>query len=137
MIAGLIVEGAAAALERSAVDDPVNATSIHGAGGAWGMLAVGFFANGDGGGHKMNGVDGAARGLFYGGGGHQLAAQFIAVATDFAVVFGLGYLALIAVKKTVGLRVKASDEVQGLDWAQVGALGYQPDVETFHDEHHP
>ena len=76
-------------------------------------------------------MDGAARGLFYGGGLHQLIAQVIAMAADFAVVFVLGYLALLAVKKTVGLRVKASDEVQGLDWAQVGALGYQPDVETF------
>lgn len=127
--AALLVEGAAAALERHEIDDPAYAVAIHGAAGAWGLLAVGFFANGAGG-RGLNGVEGPVRGLFFGGGWHQLAAQVIGVAVDFAVVFVLGYLAALAVQKILGLRVKLADELQGLDWPQVGALGYQPDVES-------
>lgn len=127
--AGLLMEGVVALLERREIDDPSGAVAIHGAGGAWGLLATGFFANGIAG-HELNGVDGPVRGLLFGGGWHQLAAQAIGCATDFIVVFVLGYLTVQVVQKILGLRVKLADELQGIDWPQLGALGYQPDVES-------
>ena len=49
------------------VDDPVGAISVHGACGLWGVLSVGFFADGTSNyGGSWNGVDGSVRGLFYG-----------------------------------------------------------------------
>jgi Amt family ammonium transporter len=131
--AGLLVEGVTVWLEWRQIDDPAGATAIHGAGGAWGLLATGFFANGTAG-RGLNGVDGPVRGLFFGGAWHQLAAQVIGCAADFVVVFVLGYLAALGVQKILGSRVKLTDELQGLDWPQVGALGYQPDVESGEDE---
>lgn len=126
--AGLLVEGVVVLLERRWIDDPVNVVATHGAGGAWGLLATGLFANGSAG-SGMNGVAGTVRGLFFGGSWHQLAAQALGCVVDFAVVFGLGYLAVQAVQKILGNRVALADELQGLDWPQTGALGYQADVE--------
>ncbi len=127
--AGFLVDLTMAWLERRSIDDPIGATAIHGASGAWGLLAVGIFANGTAG-RGMNGIDGPVRGLFFGGSFHQLAAQALGCVTGFVVVFILGYVCLLLVQKILGSRVKLADEIQGLDWPQVGALGYQPDVES-------
>jgi hypothetical protein len=45
------------------------------------------------------------------------------------VVFALGYGAMLLLQKILGNRVRLADEIQGLDWPQIGALGYQPDIE--------
>jgi Amt family ammonium transporter len=126
---GLLVETTVSALERRRIDDPVSVTAIHGTCGAWGLLAVGFFANGSAG-RGLNGIDGPVRGLFFGGSWHQLAAQALGTVADFVVVFVLAYAFFQLVQKTLGSRVRVADEIQGLDWPQVGALGYQPDVES-------
>jgi len=97
-------------------------------GGAWGVLATGLFANGLAG-QGINGIDGGVRGLFFGGSWHQLAAQAIGVVTGFVVVFILGYVFLLLIQKIVGARVGLEDETGGLDWPQIGALGYQGDIE--------
>ena len=127
--AGLLVEAADAVLEKRAIDDTVNAIAIFGAGGAWGLVAIGLFANGSAG-QGLNGVAEPIRGLFFGGAWHQLAAQIIGCAVNFGVVFVLGYGCLSIIQKIVGDRVRMADEIQGLDWTQAGALGYQPDVES-------
>jgi Amt family ammonium transporter len=127
-VAGLLVQAVTAKLERSRVDDPAGTFAVHGAGGAWGLLAVGLFANntaGDG----LNGVPGLVRGLFFGGGARQMAAQLIGCLTGFAVVFVLGYVTLSLIKKIVGLRVDRAEEISGLDWPQLGAFGYQGETE--------
>jgi Amt family ammonium transporter len=115
-------------LERRRIDDPSGATAVHGAAGAWGMLATGLFANGLAG-RGINGVDGPVRGLFFGGSWHQLAAQAAGVVAGLGVAFGLGYACVHLGQKILGNRVSAADETQGLDWPQVGALGYQPDFD--------
>jgi len=127
-IAGLIATGVAALLQRQRIDDPAGAVAIHGAGGAWGVLATGFFANGTSG-MGMNDVEGPVRGLLFGGAWHQLAAQVIGCVTGFGVVFILGYAGLALIQKILGTRVNLVDEADGLDWPQIGAFGYQPDVD--------
>lgn len=127
-IAGLIVPGATAILERNRIDDPTGAFAVHGASGAWGVIATGFFANGSAG-YGLNGVTGPVRGLLFGGADHQLVAQTIGCITGFVVIFVLGYACLLIVQKIVGMRVSLEDEAEGLDWAQTGSLGYQSDVE--------
>jgi ammonium transporter, Amt family len=126
--AGWLVQQAVEFLERKRIDDPVGAAAVHGMGGVWGVIAVGLFADGaDGGG--VNGVDAPVRGLFYGGAWHQLAAQFIGATTTFAVICLLSYVSVTLIQKILGTRVTLAEETEGLDLSEVGALGYQGDVE--------
>lgn len=127
-LAGFFVQGAMVWLKKRRIDDPVGATAVHGVGGAWGVLAAGLFANGTAG-HGYNGVSGPITGLFFGGGWSQLAAQVIGSATCFIVVFALGYACFTLIHKILGLRVDVVAEAEGLDWTQIGGLGYQADVE--------
>jgi Amt family ammonium transporter len=128
VVASLAVKGAMDSLERSRIDDPVGASAVHGAAGAWGVIATGLFANGTAG-TDFNGVAGPVRGLFFGGAWHQLAAQIIGCVMGFSIVCVLGYLFVSMVHKILGIRVELAAETQGLDWPELGALGYQGDVE--------
>ena len=127
-VAALLVETTVNFLERKRIDDPVGAAAMHGAGGAWGALAVGLFANGATG-VGYNGVDAPIRGLFFGGAWHQLAAQALGVVTCFVVVYILGYAGISLVHKLLGNRVALAAETAGLDLAETGVLGYQGDIE--------
>jgi Amt family ammonium transporter len=128
-VAGLLVQAAMGLLERKRIDDPVGAAAVHGAGGAWGVLAVGLFANGTAG-YGLNGVTSPVRGLFFGGAWHQLTAQVIGCVTGFVVVYLLGYACVGLVQKILGNRVSLADETSGLDMPEVGAFGYQGDAEA-------
>ncbi|MBA4369991.1 MAG: ammonium transporter, partial [Coriobacteriaceae bacterium] len=122
-IAGVIVVGSVVFLERRLkVDDPVGAVSVHGVNGAWGMIALGLFADGTYG-AGWNGVEGAVTGLFYGN-ASQLAAQFVAVGVVFAWAFGTHYVFFTVQKALMGLRSSAEDELAGLDPAEIGVLAY-------------
>src|SRR5690606_11012007 len=73
-LAGVLVVKAATFVEETLrIDDPVGAIGVHGANGAWGILALGLFANGSYG-EGLNGVPGGVRGLFYGDSGQFFAA---------------------------------------------------------------
>jgi ammonium transporter, Amt family len=132
-VAGGLVQWTVDCLERKRIDDPVGAVAVHGAGGAWGVLAVGFFANGTAG-YGLNGVTAPIRGLFFGGAWHQLAAQALGCVTAFVVVYILGYACVTLVQKILGLRVSLTAEAEGLDWSEVGALGYQGDAEPVDED---
>ncbi len=127
-LAGVLVQFAFEQMERRHIDDPSGAAAVHGAAGAWGVLATGFFANGSGG-FGLNGVPQTVRGLFFGGGVHQLGAQLIGAVTGFALIYLLGYLAFNLVQKILGNRADLDDESSGLDASETGSLGYQGDVE--------
>ena len=88
----------------------VGAVSVHGVCGAFGTIAVGFFA-----------TDG---GLFYGGGTAQLVTQLIGVVSIAAFVAVTTGLLFQAIKATVGLRVTEEEELMGLDVKEHGAAGY-------------
>jgi Amt family ammonium transporter len=129
VIAGLIVQATMRLLDRRRIDDPVGAVAVHGAGGAWGLLALGFFANGATAG-GVNGVDGPVRGLFTAHDGRQLLAQVIGLIVIGGIVYLFSYVCVTLTHKIVGIRVGLADETGGLDLPKLGVLGYQADAET-------
>lgn len=88
------------------IDDPVGAVSVHMANGIWGTIAVGLFSNGS---------DGVGKGLFYGGGFHQLGLQLLGFVSIAAYVLIAMFIVFKIIDKTIGLRVPAYIEIDGLD----------------------
>ncbi len=92
--------------QKLKIDDPVGAISVHGVCGAFGTIATGFFA-----------LEG---GLFYGGGTSFLVTQIIGVVT-VAIYVAIAMTIIFGVlDKTLGLRVKESEEIKGLDMEEHG-----------------
>jgi Amt family ammonium transporter len=115
-ICGAAVVGSIWFFDRIRVDDPVSAVSVHGTCGVLGTLLVGFFA-----------VEG---GLFYGGNADQLIAQVIGVVSVCAWVAVTTGILFFVLKKTIGLRVSAREEHEGLDVMEHGLRGYNPEIYT-------
>lgn len=88
------------------IDDPVGAVSVHMLNGIWGTIAVGLFSTG---------ADGVSKGLFYGGGASQLGTQLLGIVTIAAYVLIVMFIAFKIIDKTIGLRVSAEVEIDGLD----------------------
>jgi len=110
-IAGVLVVYAVEFFDRIAkIDDPVGAVSVHAINGAFGTIAVGLFA-----------TDG---GLLYGGGAGMLLSQVIGVAAVAAWGIGTGLVLFYILKATIGLRVTAKEEENGLDYYEHGEKAY-------------
>jgi len=106
-------------------DDALDAFGVHGAGGTIGALLTGVFAN-----SAINPIfkDSAGNVLPSGlveGNGHQLLNQIGGIAIAWAISIVGTLVLLFLVDKTIGLRVSASDEIQGLDLTQHGEEGYE------------
>ncbi len=101
----------------------MGAVSVHGLNGLWGLIALGLFADGSYG-EGWNGVAGTVRGLFYGGGGGQLAAQAISAAVVVIWAFGLMYAFFRVQKRIQGIRVTRDEEMIGLDIPEMGVPAY-------------
>lgn len=129
LIAGVLVVLASAALEKLKIDDPVGAVPVHMVNGAFGVLAVGIFANGNPDTAAWNGVESAVTGLIYGG-TTQILAQLAEVTAIFVAVFGLSYLFFKACAAFKLLRVSREDELGGLDLPEMGSLAYPKDWEA-------
>jgi len=112
LIGGVLVVVSVVFFDRIRVDDPVGAVSVHGVCGAWGTLAVGFFA-----------MDG---GLLTGGGAGQLITQAIGVGCGFLWAFPVSFVIFKVIDLTIGLRVSAQEEMDGLDLTEHGMLAYPP-----------
>ena len=124
IVAGVLVVGSILFVERYLrIDDPVGAVSVHGMNGLWGLIAVGLFADGSYG-EGWNGVEGTVRGLFYGGGAGQLAAQAISAAVVVIWAFGLMYVFFRVQKRLQGIRVTRDEEMIGLDVPEMGVAAY-------------
>jgi Amt family ammonium transporter len=123
LIAGFIVCGGVWFFDHVAhIDDPCGAVSVHGLCGAWGVIALGLFADGTYG-AGWNGVSGNVTGLFYGD-ASQLGAQAISLAVCFAWGFGLTTVLFGAYKMVTSMRVSPEAEIQGLDVPEFGVRGY-------------
>jgi Amt family ammonium transporter len=117
---------------KAHVDDPCGAVSVHGVCGAWGVLAVGIFADGTYG-DGWNGISGGVTGLLYGGGLGQLAAQLAHVILGFIWAFGVTYLIFVVAKRFMKIRVSEDVELQGIDIGEFGTEAY-PDFVLNRDE---
>jgi Amt family ammonium transporter len=125
-IAGVLVIVAAIFIDtKLKIDDPVGASAVHGVNGAWGIIALGLFANGTYG-QGLNGVAYGVTGLFYGDGG-QFVAECIGILANIAYVAPVAAIAFFLIDKIVGNRVSVEDEVGGLDIPEMGVLGYSND----------
>jgi Amt family ammonium transporter len=124
LIAGVIVVLGVIGFDKLHVDDPVGATSVHLLNGVFGTLAVGLFANPD----VCPAAAAAKPGLFLGGGFAQLWPQIVGVLAVGAYVFVLALIFWFVLKLTIGMRVSAEEERDGLDYGEHGNNAY-PDFQ--------
>lgn len=118
LVAGILVILATGWLDKLKVDDPVGAVAVHGCNGIFGTVAVGLFDVNDG--------------LFTTGHIHLLVIQIFGVLIASAWGFGMAYLVGSAIQKTIGIRVTAAQEEEGLDIAAHGIPAYN-ELERFSD----
>lgn len=117
-IAGVIVVLLVGFFDRIGIDDPVGATSVHLGCGVFGTICVGLFAK--------SGVTSVSKvdGLFYGGGFHLLGVELLGIVAVGAFGFAASGLTWLVLKKTMGIRVTAEEEVVGLDIGEHGNIAY-------------
>ena len=100
---GLVVLAVIFIDSKLRIDDPVGAISVHLVCGIWGTLAVGIFS--------MNTE-------------HTFLKQLTGVAAYGVVTFSLALLLFWILKRLVGIRVPAEEELQGLDIGEHGMEAY-------------
>ena len=91
-------------------DDSLDVVGIHLVGGIVGTLFIGVFGNGVG--------------LAFGFGAHQLAMQALGAGAVLIYSFVLAFVIGWVVEKTIGFRVKAEDELAGIDTVVHGEEAY-------------
>ena len=110
LIAGVLVVYAVLFFDKVKVDDPVGALSVHLVNGVFGTLCVGLFA-----------TDG---GLFFGGGFGKTMTQLVGIGSVGVVTLVASLAAWHLLKATVGIRVSAQEELEGLDAGEHGMEAY-------------
>jgi Amt family ammonium transporter len=104
-VAGVLVVLSVMFFDRIKIDDPVGAISVHGICGAWGTLSAGIFDLG-----------GASLGL--------IGVQLLGIAACFLWTFPIAFVLFKLIDKTIGLRVSAEEELEGLDYSEHGGMAY-------------
>jgi len=106
------------------IDDPLEAFSVHGACGLWGVLAVGLFA-------YPGLTDGtrSSTGLLLGGNGRQLGIQLLGAAVVIVWTGAVAFLAFKALDMLPGCQLRADKDAEllGLDFAYHDGFAY-PDL---------
>jgi Amt family ammonium transporter len=134
-VAGVLVVISVFFFDRLKIDDPVGAISVHGTNGAWGVIALGLFADGSYG-QGWNGVGATeylgtkgpallgVTGLFYGD-SKQLIVQVIDVVVCASWNIIVGGVVFWVIGKVLGSnRVAPEVEIAGLDIPEMGMAGY-------------
>ncbi|WP_304141179.1 ammonium transporter [Mesoflavibacter zeaxanthinifaciens] len=104
VIAGGLIVGAVALVDKIRLDDPVGAIAVHLICGIWGTLAVGIFGN-------LAGFD-------------QFLNQLIGVAAYAVFCLATSFIILFTLKKAAGIRVSEAEEINGLDDYEHGMSAY-------------
>ncbi|GAB6145419.1 ammonium transporter [Desulfocicer niacini] len=104
-VAGVLVVFSVLFFDKMKIDDPVGAVSVHGVCGAWGTLAAGLFN-----------IGGCTVGI--------VTTQLIGMGVCFAWAFGVGFIMFKVIAATMGLRVSAEEELEGLDFVEHGGNAY-------------
>ena len=108
LVAGALVVFAIIFFDKIKIDDPVGAISVHGICGIWGTVAVAIFS------------DAAPIGI-----------QIVGALSVSALAFVSSFILAMAIKATMGIRVSADEEAEGLDISEHGAEAY-PDFTPAH-----
>ena len=102
------------------IDDPVGAVAVHMCNGIWGTIAAGLFATNT----STLGVDGPIYALIHGTSFAEGMKVFgIQIAGILAILAWTGvtmFIVFFVIKKTIGLRVTAEEELKGLDLTEHG-----------------
>ena len=113
VVSGILVVVAVEFLDlKLHIDDPVGAVGVHFVNGVWGTLAVGLLANPS--------APAGLEGLFYTGSAKLLGVQTLGIVAILAWTAVMMTLTFFIIKKTVGLRVSAEEEIKGLDSTEHG-----------------
>jgi ammonium transporter, Amt family len=123
LIAGVLVVLSVLFFDKIKIDDPVGATSVHLVCGIFGTICVGLFAQ------DQFTPNTTGNGLFLGGGTKLLFAQITGVLGVGAFVFTTSLVCWKTIKATIGIRVPAEEEIEGLDIGEHGNVAY-PDFVT-------
>jgi ammonium transporter, Amt family len=109
IIAGAIVVFSILFFDKIKIDDPVGAISVHGVCGVWGTLAVAIFQKE--------------------GSGVSFMTQLIGTVSIGLLAFVSSFIIFTVLKLTMGVRVGADEERQGLDIGEHGQEAY-PDFQS-------
>jgi Amt family ammonium transporter len=101
LIAGIIVVFAITFFDKSKIDDPVGAISVHGVCGIWGTLAVAIFAD-----------------------GFDFMVQLKGALLVSIFAFAFAYIVFSILKAVMGVRVSEEEEDRGLDITEHGQEAY-------------
>ncbi len=113
VVSGILIVVAVEFLDiKLHIDDPVGAVGVHLCNGVWGTLAVGLLASPK----APAGLDG----LFYTGSAKLLGIQTVGILAVLAWTAVTMTVTFLILKKTVGLRVSAEEEIKGLDSTEHG-----------------
>jgi ammonium transporter, Amt family len=123
LIAGVLVVLSVLFFDKIKVDDPVGAISVHLVCGVFGTLAVGLFAQ------DQFTPNTTGNGLLFGGGGGLLVAQLAGIIGVGIFVFVVSLICWKIIAATIGIRVSAEEETEGLDIGEHGNVAY-PDFVT-------
>lgn len=113
LAAGVICYWSVELLLKLKVDDALAVWGVHGMGGVWGALATGLFV-GVGFGELGEGVTRI----------QQVGLQAVGILVTVVWSFALTAIILLALKYTIGLRVKDMEEEIGTDLSQHGEQAY-------------
>ena len=113
VVSGILVVTAVELLDlKLHIDDPVGAVGVHLVNGVWGTLAVGLLANPE--------APAGLNGLFYTGSAVLLGKQAVGILAILAWTAVTMTITFLIIKKTIGLRVSAEEEIKGLDSTEHG-----------------
>ena len=113
VVSGILIVVAVEFLDlKLHIDDPVGAVGVHLVNGVWGTLAVGLLANPE--------APAGLNGLFYTGSAVLLGKQTVGILAILAWTAVTMTITFLIIKKTVGLRVSAEEEIKGLDSTEHG-----------------
>ena len=113
LVAGILCYWAVELLGKLRIDDSLAVLGVHGIGGTWGAIATGLFV-GIGYGALAEGVSRS----------EQILYQLIGVGAAWGWSFVATGAILLAIKATMGLRLRDSEEEIGLDASQHDEVAY-------------
>ena len=118
LLAGVLCCYAIGLKHKLGFDDSLDVVGVHLVGGAFGAVSLGFLA-------VYPQVAGQRKGLFYGGGLHQLGIQALGPVAVGLYSFAIAWILGTIIDKTIGFRLPEDDEVRGIDQVEHAETAYE------------